>query len=673
MAKKLVTLDFETFWDSKDKYTLTKMGAINYIRDARFEPMCVAVGVNRDPVIVVEGAEMKDYLESLHLDEEGTVTVGHNISGFDGLILSEYYGIHPWRILDTIPLMCYLGLSSIISCSHKALTELLGHGFKAAGTVLSDGKHRGDFTDSEWEWFKKYCWNDCNQCRMNFISMITAAKQYTSKENLTDALDLIDITARMATDPAFVPSKQALTDYVGTLNEGTQAWLEKLRAALFFDFKTTDDMLKAIRSRTEFPKLLMSLGVHCPMKHSEKQGKDIPAISKTDLAFTALLKHPDERVRLLVKARLEQNSSIQKSRAENLLKAGGDLPVPISLQAFKAHTGRYTAGTQEGSDGLNFQNMSKRDPNQLAIRKAIRVPDGYTVLACDSSQIEARMLAWVAGQDDLVEQFREGRDPYAELASKIFNVPADVIHKKAKDSNDPEHNKYKSYRNTGKTGVLSAGYGVGAKKFSDTLLRQGIQLDPDLQKHEAMAFNAHRVYRSVNWAIVKFWDTCSRMLSVLASYRASGEHYWCLQFGRDDMLIAMMDKIPCTEQWEPCVVLPNGFHMWYPNLRVTDDGLVYDRVIHGKATPTRIYGGLLTENICQALAFDMLYWQAVRIHRHGIEIKANIHDCWIAVVPDDRAEADAKVMESVMRTVPDWLKGFPVDCECESGHDFTIA
>ena len=50
MAKKLVTLDFETFWDSKDKYTLTKMGAINYIRDARFEPMCVAVGVNRDPL-----------------------------------------------------------------------------------------------------------------------------------------------------------------------------------------------------------------------------------------------------------------------------------------------------------------------------------------------------------------------------------------------------------------------------------------------------------------------------------------------------------------------------------------------------------------------------------------------------------------------------------------------
>ena len=95
------------------------------------------------------------------------------------------------------------------------------------------------------------------------------------------------------------------------------------------------------------------------------------------------------------------------------------------------------------------------------------------------------------------------------------------------------------------------------------------------------------------------------MLSVLASYRASGEHHWCLQFGRDDMLIAMMDKIPCTEQWEPCVVLPNGFHMWYPNLRVTDDGLVYDRVIHGKAAPTRIYGGLLTENICQALAFDI--------------------------------------------------------------------
>ena len=673
MAKKLVVLDFETFWDSKDKYTLSKMGAITYIRDKRFEPLCVAVKVNSGETKVYEGEEMDKYLRSLDLDEPGTVTVGHNISGFDGLILSEYYGIHPARILDTIPLMCYLGLSSIISCSHKALTGLLGHGIKEAGTVLSDGKHRKDFTDSEWEWFKKYCWNDCQQCYDNFVSMAGRLKTYAKKDDYTDALDLIDITARMATDPVLIPSKTALTSYVQSLEEGTQEWLEKLRAGLYFKFDSADEMLKAIRSRTEFPKLLLSLGCKCPMKHSEKQGKDIPAISKTDLAFTALLKHPDERVRLLVKARLEQNSSIQKSRAQSLLRVGADLPVPISLQAFKAHTGRYTAGTQEGSDGLNFQNMSKRDPSQLAIRKAIRAPEGWTVLACDSSQIEARMLAWVAGQDDLVEQFREGRDPYAELASKIFNVPADVIHKKAKDGNDPEHNKYKSYRNTGKTGVLSAGYGVGAKKFSDTLLRQGIQLDPDLQKHEAMAFNAHRVYRSVNWAIVKFWDTCSRVLSVLASYRASGEHHWCLQFGRDDMLIAMMDKIPCTEQWEPCVVLPNGFHMWYPNLRVTDDGLVYDRVIHGAQTPTRIYGGLLTENICQALAFDMLYWQAVRIARAGIEIKANIHDCWIAVVPDARAGECAKTMESIMRTVPDWLKGFPVDCECESGHDFTIA
>ena len=272
-----------------------------------------------------------------------------------------------------------------------------------------------------------------------------------------------------------------------------------------------------------------------------------------------------------------------------------------------------------------------------------------------------------------MEQFREGRDPYAELASKIFYVPADVIHKKGQRTvTTPSITSTSPTATRARPESSQPGMESAPRSSRTPCSVRAFSLTPTCRSMRLWRSTPTESTALSTGLSLSFGIPAPRVLSVLASYRASGEHYWCLQFGRNDMLIAMMDKIPCTEQWEPCVVLPNGFRMWYPNLRVTDDGLVYDRVIHGKATPTRIYGGLLTENICQALAFDMLYWQAVRIHRHGIEIKANIHDCWIAVVPDDRAEADAKTMESVMRTVPTGLRAFQLTAS-ESGHDFTIA
>ena len=161
----------------------------------------------------------------------------------------------------------------------------------------------------------------------------------------------------------------------------------------------------------------------------------------------------DERVALLVRTRLENNSSIQRSRAETfhaLAKSGR--PMPVMLNAFKAHTSRYTAGNSEGSsDKLNLQNLSKRDPSQLTLRKAVQAPEGMALVACDSSQIEARILAYVANETELVDAFRRGADPYADLAEKIFQIPSEKIHKGAKSGDK----KLKAYRNVGKTGILS--------------------------------------------------------------------------------------------------------------------------------------------------------------------------------------------------------------------------
>lgn len=660
---RVVVLDFETYWDSKNSYSLSTMGPIEYIRDKRFTPQCFAFRVDHGDTMCVECVDGNDtkVLQALGLDRPDTVTVGHNINGFDGLILSEYYGIRPNFIVDTISLMNWLGLSRVMSCSHKSLTATLNHGIKRPGTVVSDGKvTKDDFTADEWEDFKKYCCEDTMQCSENFFSLIKEVKN-------PDALKLMSITAKMATEPSFIPDGQLLSDYVSKLDSATEA--SRLELAKFLHFGDSEAMLKAIRSRKIFPTLLESLGCKCPMKFSEKQGKDTPAISKTDLEFTKLLQHPDERVRTLVKTRLENNSSIQKSRSESLLTFR-DKPIPIMLGVFKAHTGRYTAGNEGKSDGLNFQNLSKRDPSKLAIRKAIKAPNGYKVVACDSSQIEARILAWVSGQNDLVEQFRTGRDPYAEMASKIFGQAAKEIHDGAKDNNHPEHNKFKMERNVGKTFILSAGYGVSAKKASDTLLRNGIKLSEDMVEHETLATHAHAVYRTASSAIVSFWKYTDQVLRCLASNTALGEYG---KFGAHGEFSYGRAYIPCTDIVCAYLGLPNGYRLWYPNLRFSDEQMMYDRITHGVATPTRIYGAGGTENLCQSYAFMMLGWQACRMADAGINIKANIHDAWITVVPEDKAEETKHTMETIMGSVPEWLDGFPVGCEAEIGDDFRIA
>ena len=660
---RCIFIDYETFWSSKDKYTLTKMGPIEYIRDPRFFVQCVGFRIDRGQTHVVSYKNGLDrqVLNALHLDEPGTITVGHNINGFDALILSEHYGIKPYMIVDTISLMNWLGLSRVMSCSHKTLTAALDHGIKQAGTVVSDGKRTiEEFTPEEWQFFMQYCSDDVTQCSENFYSMLPYVKN-------PDALKLMSITAKMGTEPAFIPDGSMLKDYVNDLDSAAEQKRQEL--ATFLHFDTVDAMLKAIRSRKEFPVLLESLGCPCPMKFSEKQGKEIPAISKTDLEFTKLLNHENPQVRALVSARLEHNSSIQKSRSESLLNFS-DKPIPIMLGVFKAHTGRYTAGNEGKSDGLNFQNLSKRDPTKLVVREAIKAPEGYKVVACDSSQIEARILAWVSGQNDLVEQFRTGRDPYAEMASKIFGQTAQEIHDGAKRNDHPEHNKLKMERNVGKKFVLSAGYGVSAVRVAAALLQDGIRMADTDDEHNARAAQAHAVYRSVSPYITGFWKYTDQVLRCLASNTALGEYG---KFGAHNEITYGRDYIPCTQTNCAYLGLPNGYRLWYPNLRFYEGQMVYDRITHGKPTPTRIYGAGGVENLCQSYAFMMLGWQACRMADRGINLKANIHDAWITVVPEDKAEETKRIMEEVMSSVPSWLEGFPVGCEAEIGDDFRIA
>lgn len=685
---RIVALDFETYWNSKD-YTLSKIGPISYIRDSRFSAQLMsyivtdASTMTYDKVRVAEHDNIPAVLAALKLDAPDVVTVAHNGNGFDFLILSEIYHVVPRIAIDTMCMERWTGVSRIQNESLKSMAKFFQCGEKVEGTVISDGRNwPEDFTPDERTAFIQYCRNDTEQCFLSFKAMLPFMT--------ADALLFSSITAKMACNPVLRLNDDMLTAYLNELSDKVTKARNDINR--MFMFKSDEDFLKAIRSSASFVKMLELLGRKPPMKYSvaksetkrkklEAEGKTnlseedyavyTPALAKSDLDFVAMASDADERVALLVRTRLENNSSIQRSRAETfhaLAKSGR--PMPVMLNAFKAHTSRYTAGNSEGSsDKLNLQNLSKRDPSQLTLRKAVQAPDGMALVACDSSQIEARILAYVANETELVDAFRRGADPYADLAEKIFQIPSEKIHKGAKSGDK----KLKAYRNVGKTGILSAGYGVGWRKYADTLLRQGVRLSSDIDQHYEMAHHAHNVYRASNTNIVAFWDTCQTVIKAMyLGY--SGE------FGGPNDNIFQYSVAPiCGRDDVPTIIGPNKYTLRYFKLscevseKNNREEYYYTRVKGKSELKTKIYGGALAENLCQYLAFALLQWQACRMTEQGIRLIANIHDSFLAICPEDEAEHTKSVMESCMSSVPDWLGDFPVACEAEIGKDYCIA
>lgn len=608
---RIIVYDYETYW-SKD-YTLSKMSAIDYVRDPRFYAQLLAISVDGKPAVVFEHGDIPAVLARMRLNEPDTILIGHNSSGFDNLITSEVYGIKPTCVmLDTIHMARWAGLSRVCGESLHDMCAYLGIGEKTQGTAISMGKReKTEFLSSDWEAFRKYCMADVDltvQLTQKLLPFMTRT-----------AIRFSSITCRMATDPAFVVDVDALTVYLEELNRQEAEARSTLAKILGVD---DVDFLKSIRSAARFEGMLRLLNVDVPMKLSAKKTatkkKNLeeacrnltgvrrdqaeamladpssyevftPALSKQDFEFLALQDHPDPYVRELVRLRLDHNSSMPMSRTKALIHMGQyNKPVPVMLKCFYAHTSRYGAGTAEGkSDSLNWQNFSKHKANMKPIRKGILVPDGHVVVACDSSQIEARCVAYEAQQTDLLEQFAEHRDPYAELAAKFSpELTAQEIHDGAK-AGDPE---LKKLRNAAKRGVLSGGYSASAGKYADSLWRDGVHLAEDKAEHDKLAKPYHTIYRNSNLCICAFWKTCKAVLDAMLLGQSG-------TFGGPDNKLFAFGLMPMPDGTKiPSVSLPSGFMLRYPNLRYEEESVVYDRRLGKNIVPTRIYGGALTEN-----------------------------------------------------------------------------
>lgn len=615
----IYTIDFETYYDRE--YSLSKITTEMYIRDDRFEAILVGIKKNNGPVKWIPKPMIAGFLKAIDFSKAAILC--HN-TVFDGAILSWHYGVRPKLWLDTLSMARPLHNVSV-GGSLKALAQYYKLGAKGDEVINALGKRYEDFSKEELHRYAAYCVNDVELTYQLWLKM---KREFPAQELL-----VIDQTLRMYTEPKIELDRGLLLQHLSEVRSSKEKLLELVAEAMGMGEKFDVQALKPVlMSNPQMALLLERLGVEAPTKVSAKTGKTAYAFSKTDKAFTDLLEHPDERVRAAVEARLGVKSTLEETRTLAFIGIGERGPLPIMLNYYGAHTGRFSGG-----DKVNLQNLPSR--GNTTIRRALKAPEGYEIIACDSSQIEARTVAWLAGQDDLVQSFREGRDVYSEFASDVYGrtiTKADYTE-----------------RFVGKTCILGLGYGMGAEKFRRTLALAKIEID------EVEAERIVRLYRTKYYKIVQLWQLCGNVLTLMVNGRAG----------------VLADKLEFDNTG---ITLPNGLKITYPALRQNGSGFEYindartyrkflkDRVLGNKCDDlpwTKIYGGKVTENIVQALAGIIVRGQMVKIGLSGYFVAFQVHDENVCVVPTRGAEAAEAHIIQLMSEPPAWAPDLPVACE----------
>lgn len=602
----VITIDFETFYDRH--FSLSKMTTEEYIRDELFEVIGVAVKVGDGETQWFSGpkAQTKRWLEQF--DWAGSIAVAHNAM-FDMAILNWHFDIRPKRIADTLSMLRALDGPDAGNSLAKA-AERYGLGVKGDEVVNALGKGRIDFSPEELRRYAQYCINDVDLTYdlFNRIAVGFPAVEFR----------LIDLTIRMFTEPVLTLDATILRDH---LSEVQRKKNELLGKALI----SKDNLM----SNGQLAETLRDLGVEPPMKISPTTGKETYAFAKNDEAFKALLEHENPIVQAIVAARLGVKSTLEETRTERFIRIAERGTLPIPLRYYAAHTGRWG-----GDDKVNMQNLPRKSP----LKKAIRAPEGYTLIDCDSSQIEARTLAWLAGQDDLVAAFDRGEDVYKIMASAIYGVPVDEV-------TDDQ-------RFVGKTTILGCGYGMGAAKFQAQLLTFGVKMDLDECKRIIS------VYRETYPKIPLLWRAAGDALDAMANNQTA-------PLGRDGVLVV---------EGREGIRLPNTLRLRYENLRwvQTPEGkseMVYDQKKGRAILTTRIYGGKCVENICQALARIVIGEQMLMVARR-LRVVMTVHDAVGSIAPTEEAEEARSFVEACMRIRPKWSALLPLNCESKMGASY---
>lgn len=598
-AYKIITLDFETYYDKT--YTLSgRMNMSEYIRDDRFHAHGVSIKIKNGDALWYTGKNIA--LALREIDWTNSAMLAHNTS-FDGFICSQVYGVKPAMYLDTLSMA---RAAHSHHMRHDLDTIAKAHGFagKTKRNALDDTKGKQKLTDKEERALGAYSIDDANDTYKIFWKLYSQIPD--------DELRLIDITVKMFCDPVLRVDIQRVQAEI-------KAEISGKVGAVLRSGTTTNELMSNIK----FAALLTREGISPPVKVSPSTGKLAYAFSKSDLGFQTLLQHPNKKVAALAEARVKVTSTMGETRAARFLEAGkDDMKLPVLLHYSGAHTHRWSGGNK-----MNLQNLKRGGQ----LRRSILAPVGHHIVVVDSAQIEARVLAWLAKQKDIVDAFANKSDVYKLMASVIYNV--------SKDGITPEQ------RFVGKVCVLGLGYGMGPDRLQETL-KQGV-MGPPVNISIEECRRIVNVYRSRNYNIKLLWkDMDGVILSMLSG--TAGQ----------------LGPISYNKGY---IQLPSGLFLQYYGLHGEidvrrDELAVREATYLTRMGRTKVYGALLTENVVQALAREIIAEQMLKISAK-YRIVLMTHDEITVVCKADKSEKCLDFMLSTMRTAPSWAEGLPLDAE----------
>lgn len=620
-------LDWETFYDAD--YSLSHMMTPEYVLDPRFEALICGLRLNDQPAVWYSGDH--DFFSRLlgRLPWDRIEMIAHNCI-FDASILEWKFGYRPARYMCTMmgsrpyvaPFTGSMSLASVMKYTGVGTKGNAVHNFK--------GYRRHMFSPDQLKQYGIYCANDTDGT--------VDVDKWISNMMPQEERDLIDLTIKKFVRPTLKVSTAAIEDRLIAIAS------EKLHVAC--RLQVAGYQPEEIRSREQFADILKAKGVRVPMKVSAAKSKtagkivETQAFAKQDEAFMALLEHDDPIVRELVEARLFLASNMEETRLIRMrtiaeLNFADDMLLPVPLLYYGAHPGRFS-----GLDSINLQNLTRHKFDETgalvkrsALRDAIIAPEGYSIIAADLSNIEARLVATLSGQWDMVTDFAAGADLYAKFASRVYGR---LINKK----------DHPAERFVGKTCILGLGYGMGGDKFYKQMVIAKAKGVEDLKRAKSIVY----LYRDTYKAVPALWTKLEELLTLAADPQ-------------------------CMLVWGPLtflhdrIMLPNGMPLTYPELQ-NNGKLSYENHRGRAKFRTDIWGGAITENVCQALARIILTRAEMRLAKAGLPAALQVHDELVYCVRTEHVPLCIKAIDRALTATVDFLPRLPVAAEIHAGQSY---
>jgi DNA polymerase len=700
----LITLDFESFYSSE--FSLSRLTTESYVRDSRFETIGVGVKVDGNPAVWMEHGDFIAWGKSVPW--QNVAVLAHH-AHFDGLVLAHRYGIRPGFWFDTLSMSRAIHGPGV---DHSLAGLAIRYGIGVKGRELENtrGKRRRDFTPAEWLAFGVYCNNDVELEHALFKRMLPGFP--------VEELWLIDTTVRMFTEPRFVGNQGALERTLVEERRRKRDILAWVAGVKIPDDTPPDAALAAaleaarstLASSDKFAALLQTFGETPPTKPG-KPAKDgtprtIFAFAQTDPGMQALLEHENPEVVALAEARLSVKSTIVETRTERFLGMARRGLLLVYLKYAAAHTHRWGGG-----DKSNWQNMNRGG----SLRDSVEAGEGETLVVTDSGQIEARVVAWLAGETTLLETFRRNDAQTDRYESERARLLREIDDERAIDTaliaagiqagdfysdvGEAFFRRKLSKRETprerqiSKALTLGLGFQMGWGKCSTELLKGMLGTPPVQFTNDDARFFGVDVHgfaerpHGMNGppcggkvkdlitlgARVPYGELlvhCAVTAHLVGVYRATNRKIAALWKTMEGIIRVMEEPggdphavravVGPMRVIRHGIIKPNGLSLHYPGLRRTADGYVYQGGKSGREV-VKIYGGSLTENVVQSLARDVVAEQALWVRAGGLHLATTTHDELVVVTDEAEGERALTFMLAAMKRPPEWCRDLPLN------------